>query len=284
MNLPPAVENWCRENDFGTIQTVHPVSGGCINQGARLQTSSGQTLFLKQNPDLHPQTFHREAEGLRALVCDGGPRLPRPFLAGERFLLLEDLRPARRAVDYWQFFGRQLATLHAQKSDRFGFEHDNFLGSSPQPNPRHLDGHAFFAEQRLLYQADLARRKGLLEADDHARLARLAGCLPDLIPDQPASLLHGDLWSGNAISASQGEPAIIDPAAHYGWAEAELGMTDLFGGFPQAFYQAYEETRPLASGWRQRLPIYNLYHLLNHLNLFGRSYLGQVQSILQRFT
>ena len=104
-----------------------------------------------------------------------------------------------------------------------------------------------------------------------------------LPPEQPASLIHGDLWSGNAIAGPEGEPAIIDPAAHYGWAEAELGMTNLFGGFPEAFYKAYEEVAPLVEGWRDRLPIYNLYHLLNHVNLFGAGYLGQVRSILQRF-
>jgi fructosamine-3-kinase len=111
----------------------------------------------------------------------------------------------------------------------------------------------------------------------------LTAQLKDLIPVEPASLLHGDLWSGNAITNSQGGPAIIDPAAHYGWAEAELAMTTLFGAFPNAFYQAYEEVRPLEPGYYARFPLYNLYHLLNHLNIFGRGYLGQVQAILRRF-
>ena len=129
----------------------------------------------------------------------------------------------------------------------------------------------------------MAFQQGRINQQDHHQVLSLAAKLPDLIPEQPASLIHGDLWSGNAIAGPLGEPAMIDPAVHYGWAEAELGMTTLFGGFPQAFYSAYEEVRPLDAGWRERLPIYNLYHVLNHVNLFGEGYLGQARSILHRF-
>jgi fructosamine-3-kinase len=145
------------------------------------------------------------------------------------------------------------------------------------------DGHEFFSVQRLIFQADLAERGGYLEKHDREGVEKVIQKLPDLVPMQPASLLHGDLWSGNAIVDSDGNPAMIDPATHYGWAEAELGMTALFGGFPREFYLAYNEERPLASGWRERLSIYNLYHLLNHVNLFGFGYLGQVRAIIQRF-
>jgi fructosamine-3-kinase len=224
--------------------------------------------------------FPREAEGLRALVVEGGPRLPSALLAGADFLLLEDLRPAAPAKGYWENFGRQLARLHGHTADTFGFEHENFLGTTPQPNPPTPDGFEFFAVHRLEFQARLAEGRGLLPAADLERVLKLARSLRDWIPEQPASLIHGDLWLGNALSGPAGEPAIIDPAAHYGWAEAELGMTDLFGGFPDRFYAAYLDARPLESGWRERLPIYNLYHLLNHLNLFGAGYLSQVQAIL----
>ncbi|MBN1665608.1 MAG: fructosamine kinase family protein, partial [Anaerolineales bacterium] len=155
--------------------------------------------------------------------------------------------------------------------------------STPQPNPWQADGYRFFAEQRLLYQARLARRRNLIEAADLAQVEGLAARLPDLVPEQPAALLHGDLWTGNAASDSAGRPALIDPAAYYGWAEAELAMTTLFGSFPAEFYAAYEEARPLAPGYRGRFDLYNLYHLLNHVNLFGRGYLGQVQAILRRY-
>lgn len=279
--IPELVAQYFRDNELVGIQ---PVGGGCINNGARLRTTSGATFFLKTNRQAPADMFAREAEGLQALIAGNGPRLPRPILWGAGFLLLEDLAPAGRRHDYWQSFGRQLAALHQNTLPRFGFDHDNYIGSTPQPNPWTEDGYVFFAESRLLYQARLARQQDLLEKDDLLRVERLVRRLPELVPDQPASLIHGDLWGGNAITDADGKPALIDPAAHYGWAEAELAMTALFGAFPDEFYRAYQEIRPLEKGFPARFPVYNLYHLLNHLNLFGRSYLGQVHAALSRFS
>ncbi len=228
--------------------------------------------------------FAREMDALRVLAVPEGPRVPIPLLYGHEFLLLEDLSPAAQSGGFWESFGRRLAVLHNEVGRNFGFETDNFIGSTPQPNPWTADGFEFFAEHRLGYQAELALQQSLINRKDFRAVLALSSKLPQLVPAQPASLIHGDLWSGNAIAGPAGEPAIIDPAAHYGWAEAELGMTNLFGGFPEGFYKAYEEIRPLDDGWRDRLPIYNLYHLLNHVNLFGAGYLGQVRSILQRFS
>jgi fructosamine-3-kinase len=283
MKLPAAVAEWCRGQGLGEVTEVQPVGGGCINDGAILRTGSGQTLFLKHNPQAPEDMFRREGEGLRALVVQGAPRVPSPLLADQEFLLMEDLSPAPREQGYWGHFGRQLAALHSHTHEAFGFERDNYIGSTPQRNPWTEDGHRFFGQHRLRFQARLATRRGRLSRRDLERVEALADRLEDLIPDQPASLIHGDLWLGNAITDDQGEPALIDPAAHYGWAEAELGMTRLFGAFPETFYHAYEEVRPLEKGWRARLPIYNLYHLLNHLNLFGGAYLGQVQAIMRRY-
>ena len=282
--VPSAVRRWLEAQGYGSVQRVFPVGGGCINNGARLITVSGRTFFLKTNAAAPPNMFAREAEGLQALRVPDGPHVPQPYLWDADFLLLEDLAPAQRRPDFWETLGRQLAALHHHTAPRFGFPHDNYIGSTPQPNPWTEDGYAFFAEQRLLFQARLAHRRGLLPAEDLRRVERLAARLPDLVPPQPPSLIHGDLWSGNVVPDNRGQPALIDPAAHYGWAEAELGMTQLFGGFPETFYRAYEEVRPLAPGWRERLPLYNLYHLLNHLNLFGEGYYGAVQRILRRYT
>ncbi len=281
--LPSQVSTFLRENGYGAVASTCPVGGGCINNGARLVTEDGASFFLKTNSRAPADMFAREAEGLEALRTPDGPRLPRVFLVGEDFLLLEDLAPAAPRSDYWPTFGRQLAALHNHIGERFGFAHDNYIGSTPQPNPWTEDGYAFFAEQRLGYQARLACQRGLLSAEDARRVERLSARLPELIPVQPASLIHGDLWRGNAISDEEGSPALIDPAVYYGWAEAELAMTALFGGFPEAFYRAYNEVRPLEPGYRDRFPLYNLYHLLNHLNLFGSGYLGQVQAVLRRF-
>jgi fructosamine-3-kinase len=282
--IPEAVQTWLENNDHGSVRSSRSVGGGCINDGAILQTTCGATFFLKTNRHTPPDMFALEAEGLVALrTAEGAPVVPEPYLHGSDFLLLEDLAPAKRKTDYWENFGRRLALLHNQTNPQFGFHHDNYIGSTTQPNPWTEDGYAFFAQQRLLFQARLANERGLLHRSDVLRTEKMANRLRELVPAQPASLIHGDLWSGNAISDSRGEPAVIDPAAHYGWAEAELAMTALFGSFPGAFYHAYQEVRALEPGFADRYPVYNLYHLLNHLNLFGVGYLGQVQFILNKY-
>jgi fructosamine-3-kinase len=283
MNLPAPVVEWSRAGGHGDVQSASPIGGGCIHTALRLTTASGATFFLKSNPDVPADMFPTEAEGLRTLASAAGPRVPEPLLWGADFLLLEDLEPGRPAAGFWERLGRELAGLHGHTSRRFGFDHDNYLGLTPQPNPWSDDGARFFAEHRLRFQARRADAAGLLEPDDLHAIDSLCDRLDRLVPAQPASLLHGDLWSGNVMPGPGGEPCLVDPACHYGWAEAELGMTELFGGFPDSFYGAYQECRPLEPGWRQRLPIYNLYHLLNHLNLFGRSYLGPARSVLHRF-
>ncbi len=281
--IPKPVIDWLNEQGHGAIKASRFVGGGCINNGALLETEGGASFFLKTNSQNPADMFAREAEGLAMLAVDGAPRVPRPFLYGVNFLLLEDLRPAPRRRDYWETFGRQMAALHNHTKEQYGFAQDNYCGATPQPNPWTEDGYKFFGEQRLMFQALLARRRGLMGDAEVEQVRSLVERLPELVPEQPASLLHGDLWTGNAMSDERGSPAIIDPAAHYGWAEAELAMTTLFGSFSERFYNAYQEVRPLYPGFRGRFDLYNLYHLLNHLNLFGTGYLGQVLAILRRY-
>lgn len=281
--FPPALLTFIAHHGWGEIRTAHPVGGGCINDGHILTTTTGPQLFLKRNASAPADMFAREAEGLTALAVPGGPRVPQPLAVGVDFLLLEFLSSAPPAPAGWETFGQRLAALHAVTQAQFGFPHSNYIGSTPQPNAWRTDGFAFFAEQRLLFQGQLARERGALQAADLHRLERLAAHLADWIPPQPASLLHGDLWNGNVLVGPDGHAALIDPAAHYGWAEADLAMTALFGGFPPAFYAAYEAERPLPPGVQQRFELYNLYHLLNHLNLFGGSYLGAVRATLEKY-
>lgn len=281
--IPEKVRDWLFDNQYGSIQSSKSVSGGCINNGLILKTGSGITFFLKTNQNAPPDMFAREAEGLHALAVPDGPTVPKPYLHSANFILMQDLQPAGRRGDYWADFGRRLATLHNQTCAEFGFEHDNYIGSTPQPNSCTEDGYAFFAENRLKFQMRLATKNGLISRADAGRIDVLTNRLPELIPEQPASLIHGDLWSGNAMADEHGGPAIMDPAAHYGWAEADLAMTNLFGSFSDDFYQAYQEVRPLHPGVRERFPLYNLYHLLNHLNLFGRGYLSQVLGVVRRY-
>lgn len=282
-SITPSVHTWLKENGYGQIVSSYPVGGGCINQGIRLDTRSKTSFFLKTNLSAPKDMFFREGEGLLALRIEDGPQVPLPYLIDERFILLEYLQSSPRKSQYWQIFGHQLANLHRVTSPHFGFTHDNYIGSTPQPNGWTEDGCQFFAEKRLLFQVNLAAQNGFADRQLVRQVEKLCTQLSQWIPDQPASLLHGDLWSGNVITGPQGEAAIIDPATHYGWAEAELAMTTLFGGFPDTFYQAYQEIRPLEAGYQQRFPIYNLYHLLNHVNLFGYGYLDQVRSIVRGF-
>ena len=283
--LPQAVAEFVAAQGWGTVTQVQPVSGGCINDGRILGTATGPPLFLKLNSAAPADMFQREAEGLAAMAAvPGAPRVPAVYCAGESFLLLEYLPSAPRAPDFWAGLGLQLARLHSATQPRFGFDHGNYIGATPQPNPWTTDGHRFFADQRLRFQAERAYRAGLIGQALLGRVERLAERLPSLVPTQPASLIHGDLWSGNIIPGPGGQACLIDPAAHFGWAEADLAMTTLFGRPPLAFFDGYSAERPLAPGYQDRFDLYNLYHLLNHLNLFGASYLPAVEAILARFT
>ncbi len=174
--------------------------------------------------------------------------------------------------------------MHRQPAPAFGFSIDNYCGRTPQPNPQTPSGHEFFAEHRLMYQGRLAHEQGHLGRHELDALERLCTRLPTLIPDQSPALIHGDLWGGNIHCDGEGQPVLIDPATHWGWPEAELAMTRLFGGFDPEFYEHYLAENPLEPGWRERVPLYNLYHLLNHLNLFGSSYYPQVIQIVNQYS
>lgn len=284
MIVPSKVQIWLEENGFGDVKRASRVGGGCINNGAVVYTDTKTSFFLKTNKNAPEKMFECEAIGLAELNVDGGPRVPEVYHLGEDFILMEFIPSEDRSDAFWQDFGTQLAVLHGHQAEQHGFHQDNYIGSSPQINSWTENGHEFFRERRLMFQARMARSKGYLNSRHIKTLEILVENLEDLVPDQPASLLHGDLWSGNAIVDDTGSPAIIDPAVYYGWAEAELAMTTLFGSFPREFYHSYVETRPLEQGYRERFPIYNLYHLLNHLNLFGSSYLPQILSILNRYS
>ncbi len=282
MNLPQPVLDFCREHGFGTICRVQPLGGGCVSNATRLNTDNGP-LFLKVNDTTPPDMFEREAEGLVALAARNAIRVPKVLCVGPNFILQEFIEPGPRRANFWETLGEQLATLHSQASPRFGFPHDNYIGSTPQVNTWEDDGYTFFAEHRLRFQANLACHNRYIDSTDLRQTDSLVSHLSSLIPPQPASILHGDLWSGNLHTDSQGGPVLIDPAAHYGWAEADLAMMTLFGSPPDSFFRAYESARSLSPGYRERFDLYNLYHLLNHLNLFGESYAGSVRLLLHRY-
>lgn len=252
-----------------------PLRGGDIASAWRLSLADGRSLFYKT---ARGGIFPAEAAGLEALAAPGVLRVPTVVAVAPDFLALEAITPGRRGPGFFERFGRQLATLHRTSSPSFGFERDNFIGATPQPNPERLAGPgvwaAWFWEHRLHYMLQRADARGLVGPSLSQAMARLEPKLPALLEgtDEPPSLLHGDLWGGNFLVDEAGEPVLIDPATHYGHREAELAMTLLFGGFPEPFYRAYEATWPLPSGWRRRVGLYQLYHVLNHLLLFGGGY------------
>ncbi len=284
MTLPPAVAEFVEAQGWGAVRGLSVLGGGCINHAMRLETQHGPPALVKFNPNAPSDLFRREAEGLAALrTASGGPRVPNLLGVGTGWIVLEFIQSAPAREGFSALLAEQLAALHQKTAAAFGFNSDNYLGSTPQSNRPTADGFQFFADCRLLPLGRRASDRSLIGADDMQGIESVCRRLPDLVPSQPASLLHGDLWAGNLMTGAQGEPVLIDPAAHYGWAEAELGMMHLFGGFEAQVFEDYAAGRSLVPGWRDRLDLYNLYHLLNHLLLFGASYLGQFRRALSRY-
>lgn len=296
------------------------IGGGCIHQATKLETNRG-AWFLKYNQASELDNFRAEAKGLQLLkrACyletplneapsktggaianrpasanvppipgPNGLRIPDVFAvhsnASHAFILMEFLESVRRSTGFWKDFGNSLAALHRYNSaPQFGLDHENFIGRLPQSNTPTDSWIEFFIQKRLEAQLRLAETKGLATQDLRRKFEALYLLLPDLIPVEPPSLLHGDLWSGNFLVGSQGEPCLVDPAVYYGHREAELAFTRLFGGFDQQFYSAYQEAWPLQPGWQNRIGLFNLYPLMVHLNLFGQGYLPDIHAILAKF-
>lgn len=261
------------------------LSGGCINEAWCLFDDKCR-FFVKINTR-NRQTimFAAEFAGLLALYESGAIRVPKPLCYGATanasYLVTEYLPLASGGANP-RMLGRQLAALHHHTAAAYGWERDNTLGTTPQPNTRSKDWNAFWRELRLGHQLRLAARNGYggaLQTKGERLLSELDKFLSHR---PPASLLHGDLWSGNVSGLADGTPVIFDPAVYYGDRETDLAMTELFGGFGRDFYAAYREEWPLDEGYELRKDLYNLYHILNHLNLFGGGYLRQSQHLIDR--
>jgi len=269
------------------IQNIKPVSGGCINETIKLETNH-KTFFLKINSaKTFPGMFEAEAKGLKLLAATNTIKIPDVIHHGEHngfsFLLLEWIEPGKREKDFFEDFGKKLAALHKHTNNYFGLDHDNYIGSLPQSNKQYENGIDFFIEQRLIKQIEIAKDKNEIDSSTIKQFNNLFKKLPEIIPPDKPSLLHGDLWSGNYMTDNNGSACLIDPAVYYGFREADLAMTKLFGGFDSEFYEAYNEEFPLQKNWQQRLDIFNLYPLMVHVNLFGGGYLSQVKNILKSF-
>lgn len=261
------------------------VGGGSINTSYTIADGE-RRYFLKLNQPNQSDMFAAEALGLQQLHQTQAIRVPVPVCWGEAsgcsYIVLEYLDLSGRGTQAaWATMGRQLAAMHRHgTSDRFGWQRTNTIGSTPQLNSWCESWADFFAEYRIGYQVKLGRRRGGDFPKPEVAIAAVREFLRDREPEP--SLVHGDLWSGNAAMTEAGEPVIFDPAAYYGDREVDLAMTEMFGGFPPAFYEGYNAAWSLDPGYRQRKEIYNLYHILNHFNLFGGGYGYQASQVLDR--
>jgi fructosamine-3-kinase len=266
------------------INQHRSVSGGCINQGYCLQ-GDGLAYFVKINQASRLSMFAAEAFGLKQMAATHTIRLPEPICWGisdnYSYLVLEWLEFAQGNSLSWEKMGQKLALMHQTPGNqRFGWNENNTIGSTPQINTWTDNWADFFAQHRIGYQLQLAQKRGGSFPERTEVLLAVLKCLKDHYP-QP-SLVHGDLWSGNVGVTKDGEPVILDPATYYGDREVDIAMTELFGGFPAAFYRGYNEVFPLEEGYQQRKTLYNLYHILNHFNLFGGGYGTQANQMLRQ--
>ncbi|MDW8438576.1 MAG: fructosamine kinase family protein [Chloroherpetonaceae bacterium] len=269
-----------------SILSRRRVGGGCIHRAERVETNVG-TFFVKHNDASQRENFEAEADGLKVLAETATLRVPQVIavLATEResALAMEFVSTAPMRSDFWEIFGERLARLHSHSRETFGYERDNFIGSLPQSNRAHAEWSDFFREERLSPMLRLALKTGNLSPSDARRFERLFPKLDGLIPNEKPALLHGDLWSGNYLVDERGMPVVIDPAVYFGHREAELAFMRLFGGFDERLFEAYHSAFPLERGWRERVALFNLYPLLVHLNLFGRSYWSAIDAALKKF-
>ena len=278
----------------GPVKSIRNLSGGCIHTVMAITLDDGRSLVAKLNVAHMRAMFDEEARSLRALSATSTVLVPHPLgvteHAGRSVLLMTAIAPAAGApqAEQWRRFGHELAALHqADAGPAYGFESDNHIGSTPQPNSWHDDWVEFNADNRLGFQLALARDNDLLDESESRTIEGLINRLDRLIPRKPrASLLHGDLWSGNAISGQdeRGEAriAVIDPASSIGDGWADIAMMSLFGGFPRSCIDAYAQVIGRPDDLESRITVYQLYHVLNHVNIFGRGYAPQAMSLAAR--
>ena len=298
MNLPAgvraAVERALAQRTGRDVRVTaaRAVGGGCISPAARVETAAGDVFFLKWGSASGAPAglFDAEARALVELAAAKAVRVPEVIAvggrdAGEPWLLLEWLEPGAPDARTWPELGRALASLHRVRAERYGWPEDNFIGSLPQANGWKASWGVFWRERRLAPQLERAVRSGHFDARARRRFDALLERLDALLAEAEAdgaSLLHGDLWGGNVHVMAGGQAALIDPSAYHGHREVDLAMSELFGGFGAGFYEAYREAWPLAPGYAEvRRPIYQLYYLLVHVNLFGAGYVGSTLARLQ---
>lgn len=272
--------------EIGALIRTSPVSGGSINDAFQIETTQGRFFVKLNDASRFPNMFEAEKRGLE-LLGQSSFSVPEPLNVGllddTQFILIDWVEKGVPKSGFWDEFGRHLAALHSIASEHFGLNHSNYIGSLPQSNSEHKTWEEFYCEERILPQMRLAEKSGQLTSSMKRGFDALFAELQNIFPMEKPSLLHGDLWSGNMMVAQDGSPCIFDPAVYYGHREMDLAMMALFGGFGDDWIAAYNEVYPLENGWKDRVPIGQLYPLMVHVNLFGGGYGRSVESILQKF-
>jgi len=289
MTLNTIIKNKIEENIGAKIKFFSSLSGGCISEAYKIIDEKENSYFLKLNPS-PKDLFIKESNGLKELKKAGAIRVPGVKACSEEFLLTVYISTGNRSKNFFEDFGRKFAELHKYTGKKFGFYEDNYIGSNHQINAADKNEEnnwvAFYFNKRILYQYKLAEKNGYANKELKEGISLIEKNIHKIIGDsgEPPSLLHGDLWSGNYLSDENGDACLIDPAVYYGNREADLAMTKLFGGFSREFYSSYNDSYPLNDGYAYRENIYKLYHVLNHLNLFGKSYYSNAISLINYYS
>ncbi len=263
------------------IIATAPLSGGDINQVYVFTTPTRKVVVKLNSVSKFPDMFEAEAKGLSSLNETNIFIIPEVLdyaeIGATAFLMMEYIATGTKTLDFWKVFGTQLAMLHRHSAPYFGFEEDNYIGSLPQYNTKCSSAFEFYITQRLEPQFELARQKGFSFSD----VDRFYKNLENKIPEEKPGLIHGDLWGGNYMVHKNGKPCLIDPAVAFAPREMDIAMMHLFGGFDVELFEVYHEVFPLVANWKDRLPIWQLYYLLAHLNVFGSSYYQSVRRIIK---
>lgn len=287
--IPESIRSVLEKQYDLEIEAQQTVSGGSINRAHKLQTNQGP-LFLKWNQSAPIDFFEVEAKGLKLLgSADTELRIPKiiashkPDSETPGFLLMEYISEGSGDSSDSFTFGSELAKLHNTKGDHFGLSYENYIGSLPQKNGKYDDWTTFFVEKRINLQLKMAIDSGKLLQSILSPWKRLINKLDDLLPPTKPSLIHGDLWGGNYLFDESGIAVLIDPAVYYGHPEMDLSFSRMFGGFSDSFYEGYKSVHPLPDGFSERVPIYNMYPLLVHVNLFGGHYTTQFERFIRKY-
>jgi fructosamine-3-kinase len=268
------------------IKEIKSIGGGCINQTYKITTADNHFFCKINSASKFPHLFEKERNGLALIEKQNIIKVPNliayDILDDQQILILEWIEEGIKNNDFWKTFGEQLARLHQISSEQFGLDEDNFMGSIPQSNKQHQNWISFFKEERLQPLVKVCIDNKLFSSKQQSQFEAFYQRLPQIFNDENPALLHGDLWSGNYMCCKS-QPVLIDPAVYFGHPSADLAMTTLFGGFDKKFYEAYHYHKPLPANYEEQWGACNLYPLLIHLILFGKTYLAKIQQTLNHF-